>query len=149
MCIRDSPDGATTVVTFQGHRYQRLGGTRAWHDARDACRSKRAHLVTIGSAEENDFVEKTFGQGHTVWLGATDEDHEGDFRWVTGETMTFRAFAAGEPNNFEAKEHYLHLGTWAGSNEEHWAKFGGAWNDIDAAGLLSGRPIVHAVCEWE
>lgn len=144
-----SPDGATSVVTFAGHRYQRLGGTRTWHEARDLCAAKRAHLVTVGSAEENAFVERSFGQGHTVWLGATDEGHEGDFRWITGEPMTFKNFASGEPNDHEGKEHYLHLGTWASSDEQHWAKFGAAWNDIAAEGLLFDRPIVHAVCEWE
>jgi len=36
-----------------------------------------------------------------VWLGATDLEKEGEWRWVTGEEIDYGYFSEGEPNNWD------------------------------------------------
>jgi hypothetical protein len=90
----------------------------SWTEARDsAARMEyyglQGYLATITSAIENDFIwTKTDGVG---WIGASDAEMEGDWKWVTGpETGTlfwrgnasgyrvngqYSNWASGEPNN--------------------------------------------------
>jgi Ca2+-binding RTX toxin-like protein len=41
------------------------------------------HLVTIGSAAENTYVN-TLAAGNIIWMGASDSTVEGEWRWDTG-----------------------------------------------------------------
>jgi hypothetical protein len=72
------------------------------------------HLVTITSAAENTFVFNTWPSG---WIGFTDEAVEGQWKWVTNETVTYTNWNGGEPNN---------------AGNEDYAQFvsGGRWNDL-------------------
>lgn len=62
-----------------------------WNEARAAAASRTytyngktytGYLVTITSAEENDFITDKLGAD--AWIGCSDEDDEGYWRWVTG-----------------------------------------------------------------
>lgn len=47
----------------------------------------RGHLVTITSQSEHDFLFDTFGNpylGAWLWIGASDAEVEGEWRWVSG-----------------------------------------------------------------
>jgi hypothetical protein len=90
----------------------------------------QGYLVTITSQAEQDFVTtKLHGQG---WLGASDADVEGEWRWVTGpengtqfwagngttgHVITYANWNGGEPNN---------------SGNEDCGQFlaNGLWNDL-------------------
>ncbi|CAB9513789.1 lectin domain family 4 member M [Seminavis robusta] len=77
------------------------------------CGGMRAHLVTIGSQAENDFVQ-TFRQNQQVWIGLNDASSEGTFQWVAGEPLTYTNWAPGEPDN-SANADYVSMaggGTW-------------------------------------
>jgi hypothetical protein len=141
--------GGTAVVSFGGHRYQMLPGATPWHAARDACKARGAHLVTITSGEGNTFIHDAFGKSNAIWLCASDEEQEGDFRWVTGEPMGFRAYADGEPNDSGGKEDFLQTGNWESSDKGQWLRFGAQWNDMADDGAMSGQSVVQAVCEWD
>jgi hypothetical protein len=128
------------VVGPNGHLYQRIDTGMMWHDARDYCTGLGAHLVTIGSQEENQFVYELLPWG---WLGATDEVTEGVWVWVTGEPWLFENWAPYEPNNCCPPEN-------CGGTEctpEHYLTFWGdpyasQWNDVpDGANYF--------VCEWD
>ncbi|NOR76058.1 MAG: hypothetical protein GQ525_13000, partial [Draconibacterium sp.] len=99
----------------------------SWTDARDSAATityngLTGYLATITSYRENDFISlKLDGIG---WLGGTDEEVEGDWRWVTGPeagTLFWRGakngvsinneysnWANNEPNN-AGGEHYAHI----------------------------------------
>jgi len=79
-----------------------------WPQANDICNRLQVHLVTIANQGENDFLTNAL-QGfeiHSCWIGLTDEDNEGVFRWVTGEPLDFTNWRAGEPNNVWGDEHF-------------------------------------------
>lgn len=86
-----------------------------WEEARIAAENDillgmQGHLVTDTSAAEHAFLEQTFASqllpftdpthlGDLVWIGLTDRVVEGEFRWVTGESLSYTAWFPGEPNN--------------------------------------------------
>jgi len=111
--------GFTSQTNYNGHSYYRSTGSMTWTDARQACINMGGHLVTIANAAENTFVFNTWPSG---WIGFTDEAVEGQWRWVTGEPVTYTNWNFGEPNN---------------SNNEDYAQFvtGGRWNDLPNVSL--------------
>jgi hypothetical protein len=116
-----------------------------WTEARDSAATMeyyglQGYLATITSAIENDFIwTKTDGVG---WIGASDAEMEGDWKWVTGpETGTlfwrgnasgyrvnglYSNWSSGEPNN-QNSEHYAHIN----QNPQKEPK---SWNDLKNAG---------------
>ena len=79
------------------------------------------HLVTITSAAEESFIKGMIGNS-SLWLGATDKDSEGNWKWITGETFSYNNWESGQPDNTaspdEGTENYAHI--WGST---------GKWND--------------------
>ncbi|KAI1887285.1 hypothetical protein AGOR_G00188670 [Albula goreensis] len=60
----------------------------------------------------------TFLKDHnSVWIGLTDRENEGTWKWVDGTTLTTGYWRSGEPNN-------------AGSGEDCAAMHPEGWNDL-------------------
>lgn len=113
----------------------------SWKEARDAADTMsyyglKGYLTTITSSEENDFIwTKIDGVG---WIGASDEEMEGEWKWVTGPEKgqifwrgnsygqsvngMFSFWASGEPNN-AGSEQYAHIN----QNPDKAPK---SWNDL-------------------
>lgn len=98
------------------------------------CASLGGHPPTATSEAERAFLWSHWGGAASyVWLGATDRDHEGSWRWDwTGrvgpeEPWVFAPWGAGNPDNYRgvdpAGENYLQLN----------GPLGGAFNDVYAA----------------
>ena len=111
--------GFTQQTNYNGHSYYRSTGSMTWTSAKQACINMGGHLVTITSAAENNFVFNAWPSG---WIGFTDEAVEGQWRWVTGESVTYTNWNGGEPNN---------------AGNEDYAQFvsGGRWNDLPNVSL--------------
>lgn len=114
---------------FGGHHYQRFDEPTTWHVARRKCEEKGGHLATVADKGEDDFLRELAG-GKDFWLGGTDEEKEGEWRWVTGEPFRFTHWA-GAPDNHGGQQH--HTFYWNGRG----------WDD-DAAGSRIGY-----ICEWD
>ena len=83
---------------FEGHQYWLSTYPAYWNEARQSCENQGGHLVTISSAEENEFVWQASGNVD-LWIGFTDEEAEGVWTWVTGEDADYTNWHSGEPNN--------------------------------------------------
>jgi len=80
-----------------------------WHDAVLAAESLGGYLATLLTPEEDRFVLDAFRGSYVLvgiraWIGLTDEEQEGVFKWVTGpEGAQPLAYSdhwlPGEPNN--------------------------------------------------
>ena len=107
------------------HIYELYNAYTTWTKARDYAASRGGHLVTITSAAEQnfllDFVPATL---NSFWVGLTDEGSEGNFRWITGESVSYTNWGSGEPNNSEGVEKYV--GVWVNASD----KARGDWNDF-------------------
>ncbi len=132
-----------------GHFYQYVPQANiTWYEAREAAAGisyfgLEGYLATITSPVENDFIwSKIDGIG---WIGATDEEVEGTWKWVTGPEgldggtvfwqgdasgqpvdSLFANWSRGEPNdNFG--EDYAHINLDPNKADK-------TWNDLPNAG---------------
>jgi hypothetical protein len=106
--------GFTNQQNYNGHSYYRSTGTATWTTARSNCVAMGGYLVTITTAAEQSFIFNIWPSG---WIGLTDEVTEGTWRWVTGETYSYKNWNSGEPNN---------------AGNEDYVQFvsNGRWNDL-------------------
>lgn len=149
-----------TLPNDKRNAYQLVvqNGGLTWDQARaDAAQHTymgvEGHLVTLHSSVENQFAS-AFGSGTVRWIGFTDSNAtsqldgatmpgggsaSNQFRWVTGEPVTYTAWSSGEPNN-------------SGGAEDAGSMRGDAlWNDY-AAGSTLGQPdtyLNYYIIEYE
>ena len=92
--------GAAQVVGPEGHCYLFFNDSQTWSSARLSCDAlvPPAHLATITTAEENALLAPNLGNADW-FIGFSDGELEGTFRWVTGETLSYTHWRSGEPNN--------------------------------------------------
>lgn len=134
------------TLEFNGHTYKFYAESIDWHSAKERCNKYGGHLVTITSKEENDFLINNLPKSNKsfFWIGATDEEQEGVWQWVTSESFSYDNWSEDSPNNSADKEHY------AGfiSKEENYDGYLtpiGSWNDFQVA--IIGD--CGYICEWD
>lgn len=149
-----------------GHYYARVveepGEIITWDEAREGAASFtfqgfQGHLATITSQEENDFLNSTtrfLGEG--LWIGASDRDAEGEWKWVVGPEAG-ELFWSGGPDgtangfsNWNTGEPNDSINSPGG---EDYAVFGNGlergWNDLanDSNGFAEGYVVEFSVPE--
>uniref|UniRef100_A0A8D0D291 C-type lectin domain-containing protein n=1 Tax=Sander lucioperca TaxID=283035 RepID=A0A8D0D291_SANLU len=72
---------------FNGSFYYISSIKKTWQESRDDCLQKGADLLIINSKEEHDFT-RTFQK--RLWIGLTDSETEGTWKWVDGTPLTKR-----------------------------------------------------------
>uniref|UniRef100_A0A4W5LAY2 C-type lectin domain containing 1 n=1 Tax=Hucho hucho TaxID=62062 RepID=A0A4W5LAY2_9TELE len=76
-----------------------------WPSSRDNCMSKDSHLSILHSKSEHETLEKEAsrigGFNNYFWIGLSDREMEGDWRWVDNTTLTntFWKQFSSEPDN--------------------------------------------------
>nr|XP_033479027.1 CD209 antigen-like protein E [Epinephelus lanceolatus] len=80
---------------FRGSLYYISSTTAPWQQSRSDCQQRGADLVIINSKEEQEFVRRF---QKVLWIGLTDTETEGKWRWVDGTLLTKSYWASGEPN---------------------------------------------------
>jgi serine/threonine protein kinase len=129
------------AAEFQGHRYKFFPDVVTWHQAKSRCEEMGGHLPVVTSTAEHTFIADLAKKGipqvvnEGVWLGATDEQQEGDWRWIDGTVMDFNVWGPEQPNNKENAEHYLLL--WLPQSE---------WSDQPDKSV---QHTAYFVCEWD
>ncbi|MFI3157191.1 MAG: lectin-like protein [Methylococcaceae bacterium] len=99
------------MATFQynGHTYL-LSSAGTWLEAQANAQSLGGNLVTINDQAEQDWLFTTFGSNPTLWIGYTDQETEGVFKWINGESSTYTDWGNMQPDNHGAGEDYAALG---------------------------------------
>src|SRR3954451_24385822 len=71
----------------------------SWQDARTACQARGAgwDLTTIHSAARNSFLTSFLGTVTDAWVGASDAQSEGVWRWLGDSGAFWNGTATGSP----------------------------------------------------
>ncbi len=132
----------TAVNPANGHTYHFLEPS-SWTIAQAAAETLGGDLVTVNDQAENDWLDATFsswgGQPRSFWIGYSDAETEGLWKWASGESPGYENWSSGAPNNGNQYEHYAHF-------RHDWTD--GTWNDLlgyPRAGFFYNT--VHGVVE--
>lgn len=140
------------------------GAQLNWIEARDAAAGMQfmgasGHLVTITSAAENAFLLANFqttGAPRLAYIGASDANAEGVWRWEVGPEAGIQFWSGGPGGRTTPPFNYANWSTnaWpepndaAGDEDYAWLNYGdqfaqvppaGQWGDVN---LLSGNQVV-------
>jgi hypothetical protein len=113
-----------------GHTYYLLAQS-TWSVAESQAIALGGHLATINDAAEDNWVALTLsnfgGVQRGLWIGLTDQDHEGTFTWVDGDPSTYRHWEIGQPDNGggSGAENYVNIWPNPGGRDP------GTWNDYN------------------
>ncbi len=138
-----------------GHFYEHVTGNYYWAAAKTAAAAKtyyglQGYLCTVTSEEENNHILKIENDPNgTLWLGASDNDTEHTWKWLTGpengdifyqdgavyDQSSYENWATGQPSG---NEHYLQIFTDNVASEYT----PGEWNDR-SGGYQSGYIVEY------
>lgn len=134
------PEGAGE---YNGHYYYayNLDTITNWEEAKQYCEEMGGYLATVTSREEDEFLyaylQNTF-QYENAYLGFTDREEEGNWKWSNGEESSYTNWHEGEPNAESAEEDFA----------MYYYKYpDGTWNDGDFGGGTVNSGTVF-ICEW-
>uniref|UniRef100_A0AAR2J7H6 C-type lectin domain-containing protein n=1 Tax=Pygocentrus nattereri TaxID=42514 RepID=A0AAR2J7H6_PYGNA len=115
---KDSQQGWTFFMTSV---YFISTGGKSWSESRQDCRQRGADLVIINNREEQNFVE-VLRRGQRAWIGLTDSETEGVWKWVDGSSLTTTFWRPSEPNSNAGDEDCVVFGE--GSDPvKNWADY--------------------------
>ncbi|VFV45095.1 low quality protein: [Lynx pardinus] len=122
-------------LEYEGSCYWFSRSGKSWPEADKYCRLENAHLVVVGSWEEQKFIQHHMGPVNT-WMGLTDQS--GPWKWVDGTDYEkgFKNWRPEQPDDW-----YGH-GLGGGEDCAHFTD-DGRWNDD-----VCQRPY-RWVCETE
>ena len=129
-------DNKSYSAIHNGHTYIIFDAVTDWADANAECQRIGGHLATITSSTEQQFAE-SFINGRILtsyWIGATDIEKTGQWKWQNGESMNYTNWDTNEPNNAQLLEHYAAI-----------YKQTGKWNDY----VLLGDYSCGFICEFD
>jgi hypothetical protein len=122
-------------------------GGLSWTDAELGAVALGGHLATINSQAEQDAIWNRWADNSwpsnpaSLWIGLTDKDQEGVYKWISGEAGTYFNWAPGEPNNLvNGNEDYVYMGGQYAAT--------GKWNDyIDSPTHSTPAQRIYGVVE--
>ena len=118
-----------------------------WHEARDDAVQRGGHLATVNTHEEWNTILDLYQaeNGDGAWLGGTDENNEGQWEWVTGESWNddvdyWSEYQGPQPDNGQGIEHYLEIWYY---NEE-WNDRANDWPNQTISGYILEFPALYS-----
>ncbi len=146
--------GNNTTYDYSGHTYTMYQSSMTWTQAKSFCEEQGGHLVTINSQQEQDFITDTIladAQRNCYWTAGYLTD--GQWKWTTGEDMSYTNWAENEPNNQDGVEAYIHLFGFE-KTDGSGPKPVGSWNDVANEGSPFADDFYDItnygfICEWD
>ncbi|XP_038135277.1 neurocan core protein-like [Cyprinodon tularosa] len=83
---------------FQGFCYRHFSQRQSWEVAERHCRTQGAHLVSIMTPEEQEYINSNYKEYQ--WTGLNDKTVEDDFRWTDGNQLLYENWYRGQPDSY-------------------------------------------------
>ncbi|MED6234079.1 hypothetical protein ATANTOWER_021777 [Ataeniobius toweri] len=83
---------------FHGFCYRHFSQRQSWEVAERHCRMQGAHLVSIMTPEEQDYINSNYKEYQ--WTGLNDKTVEDDFRWSDGNLLLYENWYQGQPDSY-------------------------------------------------
>lgn len=141
-------------IEYNGHHYKVFEDKGyTWQEAKLYCESIGGHLVTITSSGEESFIVdllKKSSNEYRYFIGATDDDKEDEWKWITGEQFDYKKWITqnSEPSNrcdiCGSEENFVCIEYSYLSNHNF---DGQCWNDIE--NLPCDNDSKGFICEWD
>jgi len=114
------------VAEFEGHTYKFIPTKKSWNKAKLEAEKLGGYLVCINSEKEQDFISEmvtTGGKVQSTWIGLSDEDVEGNFKWVNGDKLEYKNWSTNQPDNADC---------WGAKQSCGWLGFCNSprWDDM-------------------
>ena len=94
---------------------------KIWSEAEKFCKIKEGHLASVPSQEVQNFILEEAGKKKTeVWIGATDQESEGIWKWSDYSPFDFEDWIEDPIRN-----------PWANCVELYNTTDGAGWNDLE------------------
>uniref|UniRef100_A0A667ZLF7 C-type lectin domain-containing protein n=1 Tax=Myripristis murdjan TaxID=586833 RepID=A0A667ZLF7_9TELE len=92
------PDGWTY---FSSSCYFMSSESKSWDESRKDCQGRGADLVIINSREENvrGLEISSHIKAEQIWIGLSDQETEGEWKWMDGSSLSYRSWAKGQPDD--------------------------------------------------
>ena len=152
------PIDKTKAIAFAGkdkrvHYYQIVDKGLDWHAAKKYCEDHDCHLVTIGSKEEQKFIEdmlRNQGNRNCYWIGGENVGKK--TFWVDGTPFSYTNWAKWQPDNPTIEKALM---IYKNQNPRATPHTLGTWNDLRADGTFPneddffGLDHFGFICEWD
>ncbi len=135
------------AIKFDGHYYTIIRKKLNWSNAKKYCESLNGHLITITSEKENKFALSLLeNYPNDVYTIGIYEVSEGNWSWVTNETILYTNWGYMQPDNDVISSNGFgeHFG-FIVNYETNWGHkcLPGEWNDSCI------NTESYFICEWD
>ena len=154
---------SSSYPVIKGDSIYKIVDGPSWTEAEANAQKLGGHLVSINDAEENTFVWENLGkaaslkggthnvyEANHVYLGATDREQEGIWKWLDGSDMSYSFWrpdapgAPGAPDNESVANPLVpgedYLVYQAANGVDGQGTFAGYWDDARDEYYLS---LIH------
>jgi hypothetical protein len=102
----------------------------SWPACQAQAQTLGANLVTVNDNAEQQWLASNFNNTSKYWIGYTDKDQEGIWKWISGESPSYTNWNSGEPNNV---------------NDEDFAETveNGKWNDAQLGNMTVTKGVIE------
>ena len=127
MLVDTDGDGRSDREEILGVKsYELIDATHTWEQARDFAKLRGGHLATITSQREQDLINPLVLNSN-AWLGGSDDNLDGSWKWITGEPWSYQNMGPGQPDNTDGNSTKLNS----------WSRYPGKWADNRNTNLQS------------
>ncbi len=149
---KESADAREGAHRFGFSTYKVIEEKIGWHEAVRRCEELGGRLAHVKTPHQQHFLMEEVlddNSGH-LWLGASDEEEEGEWHWLDGSSMLLYERQKFGVATAEVYEPFSYEGyQWFEDNRGRWEHFLGLvdlktrrqWRDISP-------PLAYFVCEW-
>ena len=118
-------------AVYNDSQYLVTNTAMTWEAAQAYAESLGGNLVTLNNAAEEQWIQNTFGTSELFWIGLSDAETEGTWKWASGEVSDWVKGAAnegiytnwspGQPDDYNGFQDYAVMNyTMSGTTDNLW-----------------------------